>query len=210
MQLLPKPQKSKSDVHSLSLEGPDESPRLSLIQNFSPFRENYPFGDENPVSNERVVILIDGASLFYSASQLGIEIDYAKLLCCLTQQRRLVRAYFYTGVDSTNEKQQRFLLWMRRHGYRVVTKDLITHTDGSQKANLEVEMAIDMMTLAQYCDRIILLTGNGDLSYAVDKIAYQGIQVEIVGLASMTSNHLIDLADRFIDLTMLQDSIKKE
>jgi uncharacterized LabA/DUF88 family protein len=209
MQLLPKPQKSMPEIFSLSLEESSDSPQLPVFQSFHPFRESYPFDENDPINHERIVILIDGASLFYAASQLGIEVDYAKLLCCLTKHRRLVRAYFYTGVDSTNDKQQRFLLWMRRHGYRVVTKDLITHADGSQKANLEVEMAIDMITLVQYCDRIILLTGNGDLSYAVDKIAYQGVQVEVVGLSSMTSNQLIDLADRFIDLTSLQESIKK-
>jgi hypothetical protein len=61
----------------------------------------------------RVVVLIDAASLFYAANHLGIEIDYTKLLQILTQGRPLIRAYFYTGVDSTNKKQSNFLFWMR-------------------------------------------------------------------------------------------------
>ena len=32
----------------------------------------------------RVAIFIDGSNLFYAALQLGIEIDYTKLLCRLT------------------------------------------------------------------------------------------------------------------------------
>jgi uncharacterized LabA/DUF88 family protein len=159
--------------------------------------------------NERVVIFIDGANLFYSALKLGIEVDYAKLLCHLTQGRRLVRAYFYTGVDPQNDKQQGFLLWMRRNGYRVVTKDLIQLPDGSKKADLDVEIVVDMMTLASHCDTMVLLSGDGDLTYAVDQVAYQGVQVEVVGLRSMTNEHLIAVADRYFDLETLKDDVQK-
>jgi len=84
--------------------------------------------------------------LFYAALQLGVEIDYTKLLCRLTAGSRLLRC-FYTGVDRTNDKQQGFLLWMRRNGYRVIAKDLVQLPDGSKKANLDVEIAVDMMAL---------------------------------------------------------------
>jgi uncharacterized LabA/DUF88 family protein len=154
----------------------------------------------------RVVILIDGANLFYAASQLDLEIDYGKLLRHLTRNRRLVRAYFYTGVDRSNEKQQGFLHWMRRNGYRVVAKDLVQFPDGSKKANVEVEIAVDMMTLASHCDTIVLLSGDGNLTYAVDLVSYRGAQIELISLRSMTSEHLINVADRYIDL----ESIKKE
>jgi len=53
-----------------------------------------------------------------------------------------VTLVFYTGVDRTNDKQQGFLLWMRRNGYRVIAKDLVQLPDGSKKANLDVEIAV--------------------------------------------------------------------
>jgi uncharacterized LabA/DUF88 family protein len=158
---------------------------------------------------ERVVILIDGANLFYAAMQLGMEIDYTRLLQCLTGSRSLVRAYFYTGVDRTNEKQQRFLLWMRHNGFRVVSKELIQHPDGSKKADLNIEMAVDMLTLAQHCDTIILLSGTGDLTYAVDHVSYRGVKIEVVSLPTMTSDSLINVSDHFIDLTQLKPKIEK-
>ena len=114
----------------------------------------------------RVAIFIDGANLFYAALQLGIEIDYTKLLVRLTAGSKLLRSFFYTGVDRTNEKQQGFLLWMRRNGYRVVTKELVQLPDGSKKANLDVEIAVDMMTLAGSYDTAVLVSGDGDLAYA--------------------------------------------
>lgn len=140
---------------------------------------------------------------------MGIEIDYTKLLCRLTCGSRLLRSFFYTGVDPTNEKQQGFLLWMRRNGYRVITKELVQLPDGSKKANLDVEIAVDMMSLVGCYDTAILVSGDGDLAYAVDAVSYRGIRVEVVSLRSMTSDSLINVADRYIDLEGIKGDIQK-
>jgi uncharacterized LabA/DUF88 family protein len=157
----------------------------------------------------RVAIFIDGSNLFYAALQLGIEIDYSKLLYRLTKGAKLLRAFFYTGVDRTNEKQQGFLLWMRRNGYRVVTKDLVQFPDGSKKANLDVEIAVDIMTLAPYYDTAVLVSGDGDLAYAVNAVSFKGVRVEVVSLRSMTSDSLINVADCYIDLDVIKKDIQK-
>ncbi|MGI0485222.1 NYN domain-containing protein [Pantanalinema rosaneae CENA516] len=223
MQLLPKPKKNRV-VSPLSTPAPWQG----LPEPGSPGGSAYPAAShcdqlalDSPIladhipsissiqKQQRVVILVDGSNLFYAASYLHLEIDYIKLLHCLTDDRRLIRAYFYTGVDPSNDKQQGFLHWLRRHGYRVVAKELVQFPDGSKKANLEVEMAIDMMMLAQYCDTVILLSGDGDLTYAVNKIAYQGTRIEIVSLRSMTNDHLIDVADQYIDLETLKFAIQR-
>ncbi len=157
----------------------------------------------------RVAIFIDGSNLFYAALQLGIEIDYSKLLYRLTGGSRLLRSFFYTGVDRTNEKQQGFLLWMRRNGYRVIAKDLVQLPDGSKKANLDVEIAVDMMALVGSYDTAVLVSGDGDLAYAVDAVSYRGARVEVVSLRSMTSDSLINVADRYIDLDQIKEDIQK-
>lgn len=158
----------------------------------------------------RVAIFIDGSNLFYAAIQLGIEIDYTKLLRRLTSGSKLLRAFFYTGVDPNNEKQNNFILWMRRNGYRVITKNLTQFPDGSKKANLDIEIAIDMMKLVGSYDTAVLVSGDGDLAYAVNAVSYQGARVEVVSLRSMTSDSSIDVADRYIDLDAIQDQIKKD
>ena len=158
----------------------------------------------------RVAIFIDSTTLFYAALQLGIEIDYVKLLCYLTAGARLLRAFFYTGVDRSNDKQQNFLYWMRRHGYRVITKELVQFADGSRKANLYVEIAVDMMTLAQYYDTAVVVSGSEELAYAADIVSYQGVQIEVVGLRSSTSDRLINVADHYIDLDQLKHNIQKQ
>lgn len=227
MQLLPRPKKNtpSSPITDFdrSYEGTSDQPEiphppdLSSSANgtqtdafdISPAFESLPQPLGNDLASQRVVVLIDGSNLFYAASYLNLEIDYVKLLRCLVNNRRLVRAYFYTGVDRANEKQQGFLHWMRRNGYRVVAKDLIQFPDGSKKANVQVEIAVDMMTLADYCDTMVLLSGDGTLAYAANAIAYRGVQVELVSLRSMTSDSLINVVDRYTDLDMLKAHIQR-
>jgi uncharacterized LabA/DUF88 family protein len=199
-------------------DAPQKAPRLRMnsevslsFEGISSEEEHKGYLSKSPVlpHEERVAIFIDGANLFYAAMHLNLEIDYTKLLRCLTKGRQLLRAYFYTPVDNTNEKQQGFLLWMRRNGYRVFTKELVYHLDGSKKANMDVEITVDMLTLAKYCDTVILLSGDGDLAYAVNAIAYQGVQIEVVSLSSMTSESLIDVADCYTDLDEIREEIQK-
>lgn len=163
----------------------------------------------NELNRGRIAIFIDGSNLFYAALQLGIEINYTKLLRYLTGNSRLLRCFFYTGIDYTNDKQQSFLLWMRRHGYRVVTKELTQLPDGSKKVDLNVEIAVDMMTLAKYYDTAVLVSGDGDLAYAVNAVGYQGARVEVVSLRSMTSDSLINYADYYVDLSDIKEHIQK-
>lgn len=174
------------------------------------FENDSIFTPEQVLENRgRVAIFIDGSNLFYAALQLGVEIDYTKLLCKLTAGSRLLRAFFYTGVDRTNEKQQGFLLWMRRNGYRVIAKDLVQLPDGSKKANLDVEIAVDMMALVDSYDTAVLVSGDGDLAYAVNAVSYRGARVEVVSLRTMTSDSLINVSDRYIDLEGIKEDVQK-
>lgn len=174
-------------------------PPFSLPQSYQSVNQN----------SDRIAIFIDGSNLFYAASHLNIEVDYRRLLSSLVRGRRLLRAYFYTGVDPQNEKQRGFLLWLNRHGHRVVSKELTQLPDGSRKANMHVEMAVDMMRISEYCQNITLLGGDGNLAYALETLSRGGTFIEVVSLQSMTSDSLIDLADSYTDLADLRDDIKR-
>jgi uncharacterized LabA/DUF88 family protein len=158
----------------------------------------------------KVAIFIDGNNLFHAARFHNIDIDYNKLLRVLLGDGRLFRAFFYTGVDAGAERQQGFLLWMRRNGFRVVQKELKTFYDGSRKANLDVEIAVDMLSLAGRYDTAVLVSGDEDFVYAVNAVAYKGCRVEIAGFRSNTAPKLIDVADCFIDLGEIADKVRKD
>ena len=158
----------------------------------------------------RVAVFIDGNNLFHAARFHNIDIDYNKLLRVLLGDGRLLRAFFYTGVDIGAERQQGFLLWMRRNGFRVIQKELKTFYDGTRKANLDVEIAVDMLSLAGSYDTAVLVSGDEDFVYAVNAVAYKGCRVEIAGFRSNTAPKLIDVADYFIDLGEIADRVRKE
>ncbi len=201
------PSPIKNNRNGLSLKPPIRRE----VGEYNNVREVYSdYSIEDRSNRGKVAIFIDGSNLFYAALQLGIEIDYAKLLCVLTRDSRLLRAFFYTGVDRANDKQQGFLLWMRRNGYRLVTKDVVQFPDGSKKANLDVEIAVDMLNLAPYYDTAILVSGDGDLAYAVNTVSYKGVRVEVVSLRAMTSDSLINVADCFIDIDTIKQYIQKD
>jgi len=90
---------------------------------------------------------------------------------------------FYTGVDRTNEKQQSFLLWMQwlpcSHQRAESSFQMVL------KSNLDVEIAGRHDALVGYYDTAVLVSGDGDLAYAVNAVSYQGVRVEVVGLRSM-------------------------
>ncbi|CAN5426375.1 hypothetical protein BH20ACI1_BH20ACI1_08410 [soil metagenome] len=158
----------------------------------------------------RVAVFIDGNNLFHAARFHNIDIDYNKLLRVLLGDGRLLRAFFYTGVDAGAERQQGFLLWMRRNGFRVVQKELKTFYDGTRKANLDVEIAVDMLSLAGRYDTAVLVSGDEDFVYALNAVAYKGCRVEVAGYRSNTAPRLIDVADFFIDLGDIAELIRKD
>lgn len=158
----------------------------------------------------RVAVFIDGNNLFHAARFHNIDIDYNKLLRLLLGDGRLLRAFFYTGVDAGAERQQGFLLWMRRNGFRVVQKELKTFYDGTRKANLDVEIAVDMLSLAGRYDTAVLVSGDEDFVYALNAVAYKGCRVEVAGFRSNTAPRLIDVADFFIDLGDIAEIVRKD
>ncbi|MBT9317212.1 LabA-like NYN domain-containing protein [Leptothoe spongobia] len=162
----------------------------------------------------RVSVFIDAAHVFYAASTLGIEIDYSKLVSQLVPHGQLLRAYFYTGVDPKNMKQQGFLLWMKRNGYRVITKE-ITPKENSDMVKPQrsvdfcVEITADMIEQATFCDTVILVTGDGRFARLLQHFVHSSTRTELVSLQSITSERLLNEADSAIDFASLKDAIAK-
>jgi len=159
----------------------------------------------------RCAVFIDGNNVFHSARQLGFDVDYAKLLELLVGvDRKLLRAFFYTGVDESADRQRGFLHWMRRNGFRVVQKPVRPDREGVRRARLEVEIATDMMAFADKVDTIILVSGDEDFAYPLSVLAQRGIRIEVAGFRSAMAHRIMDCADRCIDLDSMLDKFRKE
>src|SRR5258705_7206723 len=117
--------------------------------------------------------------------------------------RDFVRAYAYTGLDPDNENQRNFHAFLARNHYKVVSKDIRKYGDGKVKANLDIELVVDLMKTARNLDIAIVISGDGDFAPAIRAVQEMGVRVEVVSFRGNTSSDLIDVADQFTDITQI-------
>jgi uncharacterized LabA/DUF88 family protein len=152
---------------------------------------------------KNVAVFVDVANIFYAAKAAGVDIDYVTLLKSATAGRDFVRAYAYTGLDPDNENQRNFHSFLARNNYKVVSKDIRKYGDGKVKANLDIELVVDMMKTARNLDVAIVVSGDGDFAPAIRAVQEMGVRVEVISFRGNTSSDLIEVADIFTDITQL-------
>ena len=152
---------------------------------------------------KNVAVFVDVANIFYAAKAAGVDIDYVTLLKSATAGRDLVRAYAYTGLDPDNENQRNFHDFLRRSNYKVVSKDIRKYGDGKVKANLDIELVVDMMKTARNLDIAIVVSGDGDFAPAIRAVQEMGVRCEVISFRGNTSSDLIEVADQFTDIIQL-------
>jgi len=152
---------------------------------------------------KNVAVFVDVANIFYAAKAAGVDIDYVTLLKSAIAGRDFVRAYAYTGLDPDNENQRNFHSFLARHGYKVVSKDIRKYGDGKVKANLDIELVVDMLKTARNLDVAIVVSGDGDFAPAIRAVQEMGVRVEVISFRGNTSSDLIDVADQFTDIIQI-------
>ncbi|HEY7599616.1 MAG TPA: NYN domain-containing protein [Candidatus Limnocylindrales bacterium] len=153
--------------------------------------------------SKNVAVFVDVANIFYAAKAGGVDIDYVTLLKSATAGRDFVRAYAYTGLDPENENQRQFHAFLARSGYKVVSKDIRKYGDGRIKANLDIELVVDMMRLARNLDIAVVVSGDGDFAPAIRAVQEMGVRVEVISFRGNTSSDLIEAADQFTDIAQI-------
>jgi uncharacterized LabA/DUF88 family protein len=154
----------------------------------------------------KVGIFLDVPNLIYAAEQQGVRIDIGRLLRYLTEGRQLVRATAYAPITDdpgTRLEQQRFVAPVINQGYKVVTKPWKRFTDGTMKANFDIELAVDILTMSDRLDIVVLLSGDSDFRRVVELVESKGVRVEVVAFASSTAMELRNVADSYVDLGTL-------
>ena len=124
--------------------------------------------------SKNVAVFVDVANIFYAAKAAGVDIDYVTLLKSATAGRDFVRAYAYTGLDPENENQRQFHSFLARNGYKVISKDIRKYGDGRIKANLDIELVVDMMKTARNLDIAVVVSGDGDFAPAIRAVQEHG------------------------------------
>jgi uncharacterized LabA/DUF88 family protein len=168
---------------------------------------------------ERIGLFIDGANLYAAARALGFDIDYKRLLDLFAKKGQLIRAFYYTALVEDQEYSpiRPLVDWLDYNGYTMVTKPTKEFTDAfgrrKIKGNMDIELAIDVMEMAQYLDHIVLFSGDGDFRRLVEAVQSRGKRVTVVSTIRsappMVADELRRQADNFLELQDLMAQIAR-
>lgn len=175
---------------------------------------NVPFYAE-----EKLALFIDGSNLYAAARALDFDIDYKLLLEWAAAQGRLVRAFYYTALIEDQEYSpiRPLVDWLDYNGYTMVTKPTKEFVDSQGrrkiKGNMDIELAIDVMEMADHLDHIMLFSGDGDFRRLIEAVQRKGVRVTVVSTIKssppMVADELRRQADHFLDLETLASEIAR-
>jgi uncharacterized LabA/DUF88 family protein len=169
---------------------------------------------------ERIALFIDGANLYATAKSLGFDIDYKRLLKEFQSRGKLIRAFYYTALveDQEYSSIRPLVDWLDYNGYSVVTKPTKEFVDSlgrrKVKGNMDIELAVDAMEMAEYLDHMVLFSGDGDFRSLVEAVQRKGVRVSVVSTNTtqppMVADELRRQADEFIDIINLAPKIGRD
>jgi uncharacterized LabA/DUF88 family protein len=173
-----------------------------------------------PNGNSRIALCIDGPNLYATAKALGFDIDYKRLLKEFQSRGTLLRAFYYTAIieDQEYSSIRPLVDWLDYNGFTVVTKATKEYLDASGrrkvKGNMDIELAVDAMELAEHVDQIVLFSGDGDFRSLVEAVQRRGVRVTVVSTISsqppIIADELRRQADVFTDLVDLRSKISRD
>lgn len=166
---------------------------------------------------ERIGLFIDGSNLYAAARALNFDIDYKRMLKYFAAKGHLIRAFYYTALLEDHEYSpiRPLVDWLDYNGYTMVTKPTKEFTDATGrrkiKGNMDIELAIDVMEMAEHLDHIVIFSGDGDFRKLVDAVQHKGNRVTVVSTVKsnppMVADELRRQADHFIELKELEPVI---
>ncbi len=168
---------------------------------------------------ERIALFIDGSNLYAAARALNFDIDYKRLLELFASKGQLIRAFYYTALVEDQEYSpiRPLIDWLDYNGYTMVTKPTKEFTDATGrrkiKGNMDIELAIDMMEMADRLDHVVLFSGDGDFRRLVEAVQRRAVRVTVVSTIRsqppMVADELRRQADTFLELLELQSAIER-
>lgn len=170
----------------------------------------------NCFSVNRLSIFVDGNNMFYAQQKNGWFFDPRRVLDYFTTSEpnlQLMNAFWYTGLKDPQD-QRGFRDALISLGYTVRTKLLKEYYDDvsgrySQKANLDIEIVVDMFNTVEQYDRVVLFSGDGDFERAIELLRSKSTHITVVSTEGMIARELRNATDRYIDLNAIRDKIEK-
>jgi uncharacterized LabA/DUF88 family protein len=176
---------------------------------------NHHYHPNNHRLRDRISIFVDGNNMFYAQQKNGWFFDPRKVIDYFSEESgfMLINAFWYTGLKDSQD-QRGFRDALISLGYTVRTKILKEYYDDSsgrfsQKANLDIEIVVDMFNTVDQYDRVVLFSGDGDFERAIELLRSKNTHITVVSTDGMIARELRNATDRYIDLNEIKGCIEK-
>jgi uncharacterized LabA/DUF88 family protein len=155
--------------------------------------------NNNFTSYQRGAVLVDSSNVYITSLNLGVRVDYRKILGRLNG-RRIVRSIFY-HVERDRGREAPFIQRIVEMGFEIKAKQRKTYSDGTTKGYGDVDIAVDAIALSEKIDAITLISGDGDFASLVYYLKSRGIKTEVMAFEHNTSSDLRKAVDQFYAIT---------
>lgn len=164
----------------------------------------------------RVSIFVDGANFFYmQKDRLHWWIDPRRLIEWVKAEVGSVQdAFYYIATDVNSDPQQDgFLKALTYMGYSLVTKELktINTPDGERKkANLDIEVVVDMFNTIDHYDTAVLVSGDADFERALQTLRTRGKKFLVLSTQGFVAREIRAVAGmHFVDFQEIRNELEK-
>lgn len=130
---------------------------------------------------ERTLVVVDFSNVEKWKNSLGWDIgiqELAMLVKRFSYGNQMLRRFYYGSDYGPDEKATEMIPWSKgmidrakMNRFEVVTKRVkyIKNTGPDiKKCDLDVEMAVDLIRLKDEYDQVVVFSGDGDLTYAME------------------------------------------
>lgn len=150
---------------------------------------------------QRVAIFIDTQNMYHSAKHLfGARVNFPALVETAAGDRPVIRAVAYVAKSKTGEEQA-FFDALIQNGIELKIKDVQEFASGQKKADWDVGMTVDAISISSRVDVVVLVTGDGDFCPLVEFLHAHGVLCEVAAFSESTNARLREIADTFLDLS---------
>ena len=170
--------------------------------------------------HKSTAVFIDASNLSHSLRSLSILVDFAALRDLINGEGDILRINFYHArfPAEVEDPMVKRIDWLEYNGFNIVTKlikeQITVQGNRRIKGNMDIEIAVDMMEMADHVEQIVLFSGDGDFRRLVEAVQRKGVRVIVVstreGNSPTAADELVRLADYYVDLSAIADEIRKK
>lgn len=151
--------------------------------------------------DQRIAVFIDTQNMYHSAKHVfNAKVNFAALVDAVVGSRMMSRAIAYVAKSKGGDETA-FFEALLAHGIELKIKDVQEYASGAKKADWDVGMAIDAVSIASKVDVVVLATGDGDFVPLVEYLKAHGVICEVAAFAESMNARLREVADAFLDLS---------